>query len=932
MELSPKKKRVLRIFTRIVFVLAILVLITALALWLFLPRERIKGSLMKELSKRLRQDVLVGDVSIGFYPDAELVVKGLNVADKETSERIVSAQKIRLDTDLFKLIKGEYSLDSIVVNSPVINLVRGDDGKWNIQKLISGMRVESGTAPDKRDNGASSEKMEVGPIVIHDGSISLRDEHTGRTIEIDEIEATFDSSKDMLAFSSAAVSFPAVDARLSGNVSKISKPDRTLDIDANLRVKKAGPLADFGPNDIVGGEKISDILLNVSGPASTMAFKGTFALNDAITKGVTTGGKAAGTLFPEEARLEVASLDTAFGKSKLSLNGSCTELWSNDRMTSLKGTANIMLAEALAPFGEDVVSNLEPEGSAHITFELAGSASRMDWKTDIDLTEAGLTIPKVMHKPPQTTGSLKMDGRYLKPSELVADNIDLNIANTQVLGHATLRTDGEPWLEGSANARNITLKNLDRLPNVRFDGGTGNADVKFWKMKPTNEPINYRGEARIEQGLLVVDALKDPVEISDMVIELSSGAVSMESSFVLGEMPNTLKAEITDFSKPHITGTVQTDTIDIDKLTKAFTKREHKEEDEEEAEQEDADSRFSLELMIEANSLYAAGITTGPVTATWMTEGKSHRFEPCRVDAFGGQLLGTFEIKTGKGLISWAADFSGENLKIEDISSQLRNDKKASIKGPLRARGILNGSGSSEEGGAMRTLGGDIRLSAGKGEITEYSWLKNIFLLIQLSPATFLVPGLREVTVLNALIDAAKTRGRSLDPSNIVFSSIDGTFHIENGIAHTEDLRLESGIANLLFKGDVDLAEKHLDLVVRAVPLGSVGTLIEKVPLAGEKLNKAKESAISADFIVSGPLSNPEVSLRATDKIIPAVDKLVPPVEKLMAPVEKIIAPVDKLIPQKDKQPPQTSGRNSATNPRALSVFAHKVYTFIRAL
>jgi hypothetical protein len=897
MNLSPKKKRVLKIFVGALLVLAVIVLATVIAIWIFLPRERIKSSLMQELSRRLRQDVSIGDISVGFYPDAELVVKGVNVADKETSERIVAAKKIRLDTDLFKLIRGEYSLDRIVVNSPLIQLVREDDGRWNIQKIISGMRVESASAPKKKDTGASAKKMDVGPIVIHNGSISLRDEQSGRNIKIDKIEATFDSSKDMLAFSSAAVSLPAVDARLSGNVQKTSKPGRLLDIEARMRVKKAGPLADFGPKDIPGGEKLSDILLTVSGPVNTMAFKSTFALNDAITKGVATDGTAAGTLFADEARFELASLDTAFGKSRLLLTGSCTNLWSDDRTTSVKGTANVMLAEALAPFGENLMANLEPEGSAHIEFELAGTVNRVDWKTDIDLTGAGLTIPKVMHKPPETHGSLKMDGRYLKPTELVADNIDLMIGHTQALGKASIRTDAEPWLEGSVNARNISLQTLDRLPNVRFNGGTGTADLKFWKTKPTNEPMSYEGEARIEQGLLVVDALKDPVEITDMVIELSGGTASMESSFIFGEMPNNLRAEVTDFSKPRITGTLQTETINIDKLTKAFAEREHSEDQADEKEESDAEPRFSLELMLEANSLYAIGIETGPVATTWSTEGKSHTFEPYRIDAFGGQLAGTLEIIPGKGPVTWTADISGENLRVEEISAQLRSDKNATIKGPLRARGILNGSAASEEGGALRSLGGDVRIAVGKGEITQFSWLKNIFLLIQLSPATFLVPGLREVTVLNALIDAAKTRGRSLDPSNIVFSSIEGTFHIEKGVAHTEDLRLDSGIANLLFRGDFDLVEKRMNLIVRAVPLGSVGTIIEKVPLAGEQLKKAKESAISADFIVDGPMSNPEIKLRAADKIIPAVDKLIPPVEKL-------IPPMDRLIPQRDQQAP----------------------------
>ena len=68
---------------------------------------------------------------------------------------------------------------------------------------------------------------------------------------------------------------------------------------------------------------------------------------------------------------------------------------------------------------------------------------------------------------------------------------------------------------------------------------------------------------------------------------------------------------------------------------------------------------------------------------------------------------------------------------------------------------------------------------------------------------------------------------------------------------------------------DIDLGKDRLDMRVRATPLGSVGSLMGKVPLAGKTLEKGKETVLSTDFIARGPISNPEVKLAVVDKIKP---------------------------------------------------------------
>lgn len=166
-------------------------------------------------------------------------------------------------------------------------------------------------------------------------------------------------------------------------------------------------------------------------------------------------------------------------------------------------------------------------------------------------------------------------------------------------------------------------------------------------------------------------------------------------------------------------------------------------------------------------------------------------------------------------------------------------------------------------------IGGRNRSVITDGEITKHSWLKNLFMLIQFSPPSLLVPGVKEAGILNTVLDAAKTGGRSLNPTCVTFSRIEGTFVLTDGKAHTEDLRLECGVADLIFRGDVDLGEDYLDMQITATPLGSLGSLMGKVPIAGDTLKKAKEAALATTFSARGPIADPEVGLAVMDNILP---------------------------------------------------------------
>jgi uncharacterized protein involved in outer membrane biogenesis len=104
MNLSRNGKRLLKFAVALAVIVSVAVLAAAVVIWLFLPRERVKARITEELSDRLNQDVSIENVSVGFYPDIEFVAQGVRVVDRQASEEIVSAEDLRLDMNLLKLL------------------------------------------------------------------------------------------------------------------------------------------------------------------------------------------------------------------------------------------------------------------------------------------------------------------------------------------------------------------------------------------------------------------------------------------------------------------------------------------------------------------------------------------------------------------------------------------------------------------------------------------------------------------------------------------------------------------------------------------------------------------------------------------------------------------------------------------------------------
>lgn len=857
------RKRIFKLVVKFGLLVAALCVATVVALWLFFPEEKIRTALERELSRKLDQIVAIDSVSIGFYPDLEFVAWDVTIVDPRTSQRLVSAQKVRLDLDTRELLNKRYIVENIVVTAPELEFDRDITGKWNVEDLIG--RLGSSEPPTKEETAKTSPETEIGPIAIRQGVLHVHDKKSGIRVEVSKARATVDLNNDLIRFDSASISLPAVQAKTSGTLSHLSDSNPVLDFETDVRVEKEGPLRNFGPALISKKATIVELSGSVSGRLDSLTIKSSFSMNRLATAGIATRGNVKGTLKTNKNVFEISSLDALFGRSKASLSGVVNDIGSSGRKISLEGRVRFMLEDAQAIPGVEALERLEPAGAVTGPVSVVAIEKRFDVKGDLNLKEAEITFPKLMRKQRGAPASLSFDVRYVMPAELIVNDLELLVAGAEVAGKGRAAPASTPWLQASVTTSDFPLQILDQLPSASFEKGSLALAVDVEQARPEDGRITHTGKAAIAKATVELDALREPFrELNANVTWDNQKAVADSVSFLFAGSSHVGHAQISNFANPRLVGEVHTDSLNVRAITAAVGREKSRDDEPASAE----GPGMSIELNVEADSMDAAGLKTGPLTTTWKGSADSHSFSPFQIQVFGGALSGTSELKPSEEGLRWTAQFEGKDMSLETVIAEFH---KGSTKGSglVNVNGNISGMATGGKENVLRSLGGNLRIAVREGEIMEYSLLKDILLLTQVPVGPSLIPGLREVVGVSTLLDVAKTAGRTLDPTRVSFHKIDGSFSVAGGVAHTKDLRFESGTVDLICKGDMDLAKNIMDMKIRATPLGFVGSLMGKAPIVGGVLKGTKEAILSTDFVARGPIAHPDVKLAAVDKLLP---------------------------------------------------------------
>jgi hypothetical protein len=177
-----------------------------------------KKILEESLTQTLQKEVFIGKAKISLWDGIGFVFEDFHIKDHPSGPDLLYSRRLILGVKLFPLLKGEVKWKRIVVDQPILRLLRNKEGRFNLWgDLLAAGKVK-----------ASHQKMIQilstffgGSITLRDGEISLSDEGLGPTPLITQIKAFYFSLSEV----SHQKPFPF---RLSGNIVHTNQEGRMV--------------------------------------------------------------------------------------------------------------------------------------------------------------------------------------------------------------------------------------------------------------------------------------------------------------------------------------------------------------------------------------------------------------------------------------------------------------------------------------------------------------------------------------------------------------------------------------------------------------------------------------------------------------------------------------------------------------------------------
>lgn len=120
-----------------------LVIVISILLGIFLPPlinvNRYRSDIARSISNAVGRPVTVGHVELRLLPQPGFDLRGVEVGDDPSinPEYLLHADEVTAYLRLSSLWRGRLEIARLSLTAPSLNLVRADDGRWNLETLLS---------------------------------------------------------------------------------------------------------------------------------------------------------------------------------------------------------------------------------------------------------------------------------------------------------------------------------------------------------------------------------------------------------------------------------------------------------------------------------------------------------------------------------------------------------------------------------------------------------------------------------------------------------------------------------------------------------------------------------------------------------------------------------------------------------------------------
>ncbi len=508
-------------------------------------------------------------------------------------------------------------------------------------------------------------------------------------------------------------------------------------------------------------------------------------------------------VLPDAIRMKMKSLEALSGSANVSFKGKVTSPRFSYEATLAPQEASLRLKGIPSSFRvREGVLSLSPSGLSVTRLRVVSGNSALT--VEGSLTDDGVNL--------STWGTLDLKS--------VHDLLQSPLLSGQI------RTDGIQDVAGMAEVRARWVgKDRDWMASLQ----EGEFRVKGGSLQDRRLPVpltNVEGLLTFSQDRFQLSGVKASFGDSSLFI---SSAVIPRASSESGEPPEKKQISF-QLTSPHLS------------LDPFFPKKERETPVTFQALRHWL-STWSVEGHVEIAQGSYKGFPFGGLKLGIKTVDERLVLQPLQFEALGGDVWGEAWIEPAERGIRFEMKPRLSNMEAKSFLRAILwkgKEDETVISGRVHVSKVeLRGEGD-QFSEIKETLNGSFKFELESGAIERANILSKIFSLLNITQ------------YFKGRLPDLKTRG-------LPFYRILADVHVENGVASTDDLLVDSEAMRITAFGKVDLVRNLIDARIGVHPLITVDAVLSSVPVAGYILTGKDKAFVSFVYAVSGSLDHPKI-------------------------------------------------------------------------
>lgn len=520
--------------------LAGVALVLAAAVRVFLPPEKARGIIERQLTTRLERPVTLGAVSVGLFTGLRVSEFSIGEGAEAGGGTFVSSEALRLRVSLLPLLARKIVVNDVRLVKPSVRIVRFPDGRYNFSDITSS------TAPAAPPRESGGFQVIVTGVSLTDGRLRFEDRSAGgRSVTVDPLDASLSGltpagnaglearlgveSGGVAATLSLAGRINALKGSFRIDECRLTSGDSVIDVTGEATELRGRPAFDVAVAierlDLAVAAGLAPALAafrpegGVSGAAKATGRPDDFIFDARLDLGqagfsvAETFSKPPGKsmTIASNGRLERASdltldrLVVGLGALETSASGRVDGLAGSTPTFRLSVRTNAFPAsEALARLPADAIPpEISLGGDVALSAKFDGTARAGDIDVSLDAVGLKLTRAGSFDKPAGTPLTLRGEGRYAGPATVTFRRFEAVLSAMKLAGRAAF-SSGPKGARWSATLESDPFP-LDRVAALSpaaasyAPSGTATLDIEARNGKPGAAP-EVRGKFTLEGG------------------------------------------------------------------------------------------------------------------------------------------------------------------------------------------------------------------------------------------------------------------------------------------------------------------------------------------------------------------------------------------------------------------------------------------------